>query len=63
MANEAADSVAREWLNDSIVVIGRVQKDKDGRPRLMRVIKLRSKGQKEGGPNKWRLNFKTNDNF
>ena len=23
--------------------------DKDGRPRLMRVTKLRSKGQKEGG--------------
>lgn len=47
--NEAADSIAKEWLNDSIVVIGRVQKDKDGRPRLMRVIKLRSKGQKAGG--------------
>ncbi len=46
---EAGDSVAKEWLNDSIVVIGRVQKDKDGRPRLMRVTKLRSKGQKAGG--------------
>lgn len=46
---EAKDSVAKQWLDDQIVVFGRVQKDASGRPRLMKVLSLRSKGEKEGG--------------